>query len=189
MTLYTKTGDDGTTTLFGGERVDKTDARIDAYGHVDELVAQLGLLKVMAAEMRTEEVTLIERLQHLLLSLAWHLFQCQDSQAPDVHYGKVTTEMEQYIDRATPLLPELHNFVLPGSNQPEAQCHICRAVARRAERAVVAVLGKNATHLGHSHNADALCFMNRLSDFLFVFARKLTFVTRQQEKTWDKTCR
>lgn len=103
--------------------------------------------------------------------------------APGRMYARAAALMEQHIDAMTAALPPLHNFVLPGGSVPEAQCHVCRTVCRRAERAITALDVRTEAC------PYIMAFLNRLSDYLFVLARKLNFIIKQDEKTWNKTCR
>lgn len=103
--------------------------------------------------------------------------------APGQIYARAAALMEQHIDAMTAALPPLHNFVLPGGSVPEAQCHVCRTVCRRAERAITALDVRTEAC------PYIMAFLNRLSDYLFVLARKLNFIIKQDEKTWNKTCR
>lgn len=119
------------------------------------------------------EATYIEHLQRHLFAVGW----CLMSNHPaEISFAQLTTEMEQRIDNISATLPTLHTFVIPGNSVPEAQCHVCRTVCRRAERAVAAVAEER------NINPQVLAFINRLSDYLFVLARKLNFITHQEEK-------
>lgn len=190
MTIYTRHGDKAKTTTFDGDRVEKTAPTIAAYGDIDELTSHLGLLKALMTQTATKaslnhatiapEINYIEHLQRHLFAVGW----CLMSNHPaEISFAQLTTEMEQRIDSLSATLPALHTFVIPGNNVPEAQCHVCRTVCRRAERAVAAVAKER------SINPQVLAFMNRLSDYLFVLARKLNFITCQAEKRWNKSCR
>lgn len=179
MTLYTRHGDKSLTTTFDGERVEKTSPKIAAYGDLDELTAHMGLLRAMIDPDNACNAYL-EHLQRHLLAVGWCLMSSHPS---EVDFAALTTELERHIDSIDASLPPLHTFVVPGSTAAEAQCHVCRTVCRRAERAIVAVAEAEAT------NPQILCFMNRLSDYLFVLARNLNFISHQEEKRWNKTCR
>lgn len=178
MKIYTKTGDNGTTSTSDGQRVSKSDNIISAYGDIDELTAHLGLLRALIAD--TADASFIEQLQHLLLAIGESVV---GGKAPTVSFPTATAEMETRIDRISHQLPPLHNFVIPGNSVAEAQCHVCRTVCRRVERSLVAI--QNC----RENCPEILSFVNRMSDYLFVLARNLNFITHQEEKTWRNTCR
>lgn len=190
MAIYTRHGDKAETTTFDGIRVKKTAPTIAAYGDIDELTSHLGLLRALMTQTATKaslnytdmapEAAYIEHLLRHLFAVGWCLMSNHPS---EISFAQLTTEMEQRIDNLSDTLPALHTFVIPGNSVPEAQCHVCRTVCRRAERAVAAVAEKR------SINPQVLAFINRLSDYLFVLARKLNFITHQEEKRWDKSCR
>ena len=192
MTIYTRHGDKAFTTTFDGERTEKTSPTIAAYGDIDELPAHLGLMRAMTTELQKsadnatdrdtigQENQYIEHLQRHLLAVGWCLMSTHPS---DIDFAALTTEMERRIDTIDAALPPLHTFVVPGNTMAEAQCHVCRTVCRRAERAVAEVARQKAI------NPQILPFMNRLSDYLFVLARNLNFISHHTEKTWNKTCR
>lgn len=216
MSIYTKLGDGGMTDLVGGGRTPKSSALVCAYGDIDELSAHLGLLRAMMQP--DDETALIEQVQQLLFAVGANITpsqqqsvssaqpqatpssphssplqqqsapQCGSTSAEGQHapgrmYARAAALMEQHIDAMTAALPPLHNFVLPGGSVPEAQCHVCRTVCRRAERAITALDVRTEAC------PYIMAFLNRLSDYLFVLARKLNFIIKQDEKTWNKTCR
>lgn len=182
MSIYTRHGDRAQTTSFDGERIEKTSAKIAAYGDIDELAAHLGLLKAMIADSAeaAEEHAFLEHLQRHLFAVGWCLMSAHQA---DVCFATLTAELERRIDGIDQSLPPLHTFVIPGNNMAEAEAHVCRTVCRRAERAVCAVAKE------HDTNPEILAFINRLSDYLFVLARKLNFIAHLEEKRWNKTCR
>ena len=165
MSIVTKTGDDGTTGLFGGSRVDKDDARLHAYGTVDELNALLG---VIAAEPHLPEGMLggLTRLQHLLFTLGADLATPID--AP-VTTHRVTPDhlaaIEEWIVQWEEHLPAMQSFILPGGTRAAALLHQARTVCRRAERWLVTLKRHTAV------NETTLQLLNRLSDLLFLLAR------------------
>lgn len=165
MKLYTKTGDDGTTGLFGGERVLKSDARIEAYGTVDETNAAVGLAAA-AADGRIGEV--LQSLQARLFDLGADLATPRGSKHEDkvrrINEADVT-ELEGLIDEFANQTPAITVFVLPGGTELAARLHVARTVARRAERTIVA--------FGASEDigAEVVHWINRLSDLLFAMAR------------------
>lgn len=181
--LYTRTGDKGLTCLIGGTRVEKTDCRIEAYGTVDELNAQLGLLHTYLTE--ADDCSQILKIQRLLFVIGAHLATDQSVTALN-EYSTITaeqvSELETCIDRIDEQLPALKAFVIPGGTRGAAQCHVCRTVCRRAERAIQLL----ATALPVS--AEVLCYINRLSDYLFALSRKINVLTGADEIFWDKAC-
>lgn len=181
--VYTKTGDDGSTSLVGGVRIDKADVRIEAYGTVDELNAQLGLL---ASYMKDgEDKAMVERVQANLFNVGTHLATDQ-SRTPLYASARLregeTGALEQEIDRILASLPGHQGFVLPGGTVAASVAHVCRTVCRRAERRVVALAAVAAV------SPDVRQYLNRLSDYLFVLAKKLNFIEGESEKTWRNPC-
>jgi cob(I)alamin adenosyltransferase len=178
--IYTKTGDQGKTGLFGGGRVSKANRRVAAYGELDELNAVLGWVIT-----QTNHDALIERLTVLqsdLFSIGAHL-ATPDGARSHVHLPALplarVTEMENWIDDAEQILPELKSFILPGGSAGAAALHIARGVCRRAERAIVDV----AAH--ETIDANILVYLNRLSDLLFVLARAENARTDTPEAKWQ----
>lgn len=191
--VYTKTGDQGMTSLVGGIRIDKSSTRLEAYGTVDELSSQLGLLaSIVRNDSKSDKnelqdiCELIERIQNTLFNVCSYL-ATDTSQTPVYESAQLHTEeisiLENAIDQITPTLPVLHSFVLPGGTMAASQAHVCRTVCRRAERRIVALTREAEI------NPDVLRYINRLSDYLFVLARKLNFIASEEEKIWRKTCK
>ena len=166
MKIYTKTGDDGTTGLFGGKRVAKYSLRIDAYGTVDELNAVIGI--ALTHEMDSLIHEHLSLLSSLLFTVGSDLATPQNasvkSTVPSVSEEHVG-QLEHWIDSYESHLPTLKNFILPGGSPAGAHLHLARTVCRRAERAIVAL--KHEEEI----NPTVLRFINRLSDYLFVAAR------------------
>lgn len=166
MKIYTKTGDDGTTGLFGGARVDKDDVRVEAYGTVDELLSVLGVAR--AATLPPELDQLIPRLQTDLFTLGSELATVSGKEASLkvalLGPGDIA-RLEASIDRMESVLPPLSNFILPGGSPAAAALHHARAVSRRAERSVL-----RASRVVPVRR-EILVYLNRLSDLLFVAAR------------------
>lgn len=181
--VYTKTGDRGMTSLVGGQRVEKTDIRLEAYGTVDELNAYLGLLITQLDTKK--EINLIREIQNQLFTLGSYLAtDCSTSptvQVQEIKKGMVE-RLEKIIDEMNLELPLLEAFVLPGGTIAASTCHICRTICRRAERRIL-TLHKLAP-LTH----ESISYINRLSDFLFVLSRKINFLAQKEEIFWDKTC-
>lgn len=161
MKIYTKTGDSGETSLFSGGRVSKDSARIEAYGTVDELNSQLGLL--MTEGLSDEVVQRLQEVQSVLFAIGSSLADPKGRLDSD---GSVltTTSLERWIDAMDAELDDLQAFILPGGCREAALAHVARAVCRRAERRVVAV---------EEVGGAVVAYLNRLSDTLFVFARWL----------------
>lgn len=165
MKIYTKTGDDGTTSLFAGGRVAKSHLRVEAYGTVDELNAALGLARALNPSVQTG--TWLEQVQNQLFHLGADLATPLDAKADwVVRMDTATiTWLEATIDEMTGALPELKNFILPGGTPAAAQLHVARTVCRRAERLVVALFEDAEV------NPHARVYLNRLSDWLFTLSR------------------
>ncbi len=181
--VYTRTGDDGQTSLVGGERVSKTCTRLEAYGTVDELSSHLGLLAALLPDGNDKDM--IQRVQNNLFNVCTHLAtnQATTPLPPSAHVPEGETALlERQVDDIVASLPERQGFILPGGTTAAAQAHVCRAVCRRAERCIC-LLAQEATV-----SADILGYVNRLSDYLFVFAKKINHIAGQREKTWQNVC-
>jgi len=180
MKIYTRHGDKGETGLLGGKRVPKNDARIEAYGTVDELNAHLGLLRDSISHAAT--ILRIQEVQSILFLVGSYLAVDPDEgtsfKLPDWP-DKMTAHLEHDIDAMTAELPELRNFILPGGDSAASQCHIARCVCRRAERAVVALPKHDPVCL------RSIEYLNRLSDYLFTLSRYLTKINNGRETLWN----
>jgi cob(I)alamin adenosyltransferase len=180
MKIYTRTGDAGETALFGGARVPKDDARVQAYGDVDELNATLGLAR--AEDPPADLDGLLSSIQRDLFAVGAQLAdpsaRVGDRRAKAAFDDTRVAELERAIDACEAALPELTAFVLPGGSRLGALLHLARTVCRRAERAVVA-LARAA-----SVDPALLVYLNRLSDLLFVLARHENHRRGQPEQTW-----
>lgn len=178
MKIYTKKGDSGTTSLIGGTRVPKNHTKIEAYGTIDELNSWMGLVK--EGTQQKELQTFIENIQVQLFNIAALL--AEDKQASKMILPSLSAEeveaLEKSIDALSAVLPPLKNFVLPGGSVANANAHITRCVCRRAERLVVA--------LNEIESVEPLIlqYLNRLSDWLFIFARYMSFSQNQPEILW-----
>lgn len=180
--VYTKTGDKGTTSLVGGDRVPKTHIRLEAYGTVDELNSYLGLLNTYLRDEADRNFIL--GVQHKLFSIGSHLATNQEKtqlKAASILSPEHVERIEQEIDKLDDQLPELRAFIIPGGSRGAAVCHICRTVCRRAERRILA-LSETCTI-----SAEVLAFVNRLSDYLFVLSRKINFDEQNSEIFWDNS--
>jgi cob(I)alamin adenosyltransferase len=172
--IYTRTGDDGTTGLGDGTRVDKSSVRIEVIGDIDELNSLLGLL--LTKELDTALRELLLDCQHALFDAGGEL------SLPDNAFIKpgYVIAIEQAIDRYNSSLPALKEFILPGGNEAAAICHVARAVCRRVERHLVKL--NESTPV----NSNTLMYFNRLSDLLFVVARTLARNQGGAEVYWEK---
>lgn len=182
--VYTKTGDKGETSIIGGIRVKKSCERLEAYGTVDELSSHLGLLASMLPD--GEDKDLIIRIQNNLFSVCSNLATDQ-SQTPLYDSAKLPDGeievLEHEVDQIMNLLPERQGFILPGGTQAAAQAHVCRTVCRRAERRIVAL--SEVAQI----SPETQQYINRLSDYLFVLAKKINFNANVSEIIWQKVCR
>jgi cob(I)alamin adenosyltransferase len=178
--VYTRRGDQGETSLAGGQRVPKDGPRIEAYGAVDELNSFVGAARVTAGELAPLAAILL-RVEHELFNLGSILATLPE----DVHprQARVTeaevAQLESEMDRMNAELPPLRSFVLPGAGRLSAELHICRTVCRRAERATVALARVESVP------PEALRYLNRLSDAMFVWSRWASHVTGAPENLWE----
>lgn len=173
--IYTKTGDDGTTGLGDGSRVDKDCPRVEAYGAVDEANSAIGIVLGFAIVPDDVRRSLTD-VQHDLFELGGEL--CIPGHR--AMRAEFITRLEQDLDRFNKDLPQLKEFILPGGGQAAAACHLARTIVRRAERRTSSLAKQEA--LGD----EALKYLNRLSDLLFVIARVLCRVETGQEVLWNR---
>jgi cob(I)alamin adenosyltransferase len=178
MKVYTKTGDKGLTGLIGGTRVPKFSLRIDAYGTVDELNSHMGLLRdnPVSDDFKQEVIFIQDRLFTLGSWLA------SDPEKSKMTLPEIKEEdieaLEKSIDKMEEELPPMKSFILPGGPQTVSFCHIARCVCRRAERLVVELNDEV------EQNPVIIAFLNRLSDYLFVYSRYLTLKLKAEEIPW-----
>lgn len=170
MGIVTKTGDGGTTSLYGGRRVSKDDIRVCAYGTVDELSSATGMLASFCTE--PSDISTLTSIQRDLFTIAGYL--SMESDLPATRRKCRLSEerlqwLEGQIDGMEKALPELKCFILPGGCKASSVSHLCRSVCRRAERCIVSL--HNAENI--EDDATVLKYVNRLSDFFFLLARKL----------------
>ena len=182
--VYTRTGDKGLTSLVGGARVPKTHVRLEAYGTIDELDTHLGLLLTYLNDLQDMK-ELVLWVQHKLFSVGAYLATdqtCTELRMESRIAEEDIVRLEHAIDVVDSELPPLKNFVIPGGARESAECQVCRTVCRRAERCIL--------RMAEEHEVDTLviAFVNRLSDFLFVLARKLNLLGESHEIYWDKSC-
>lgn len=179
MKIYTRTGDDGTTMLFGGPRVPKYHLRVEAYGTVDELNSGLGLARAMGPQPDTDGW--LHQIQQHLFYIGSDLATPMDAKTS--HIVRLDREaavwLEGVIDEITDQLPPLKNFILPGGSPVAAQIHVARTVCRRAER-ITAYLA-DSEEIGKY----VLTYLNRLSDFLFTLARYENFKAGIGDEKWQ----
>jgi len=183
MKIYTKKGDDGTTGLIGGTRVDKFHLRIECYGTVDELNSYIGLVRdyQMDEQMRAD----LKSIQDLLFTIGSNLAADPEKnkmQLPEIQSENISW-LEQKMDEMTASLPELKHFILPGGHQSVSTTHIARCICRRAERLVV--------HLSKKDKVEpfVIQYLNRLSDYLFILARSTANKLNIEELKWNSNAR
>ncbi|MBO6250873.1 MAG: cob(I)yrinic acid a,c-diamide adenosyltransferase [Muribaculaceae bacterium] len=176
--VYTLTGDKGTTALVGGKRVNKDDARVEAYGTIDELNAHLGLL-AHNTKLDEDMPKLIRKIQNKLFNIGAYLATENATEPFGLTQDDVAL-LEKRIDEMDAGLPPMQGFILPGGSRLSALCDICRTITRRAERRVVTL-----SHTATVHPL-VLQYLNRLSDFFFVFARFNNIQNQVEEIYWEK---
>jgi cob(I)alamin adenosyltransferase len=181
LKIYTKTGDSGETGLFGGPRVPKDHARIEAYGTVDELNTVLGLVR--CESLPPEIDSLLAQVQNELFNVGAEL-ATPDPQARGTHFigDAQVSELEKAIDRFEANLPILKTFILPGGSRGAAWLHLARTVCRRAERRVVTLMSDQQQAI----SGTILVYLNRLADLLFVLARAVNAAAGQADVKWQK---
>lgn len=192
--IYTRTGDKGTTSLVGGQRVLKCSQRVEAYGTVDELNSHIGMLAEMLYEKSKSKETDFDihdnfyKLYEQLKKLQNRLFVVQTLLATEdeATYSKLTpldseatSETEKLIDNMDGLLPKLKSFVIPGGSIESAQAHIARTVCRRAERSIVKLAQEEPVE------ESIMNFINRTSDYLFVLSRFILVLENKKENFWN----
>jgi cob(I)alamin adenosyltransferase len=181
MKIYTKTGDQGDTGLFGGPRVSKNDARIEAYGTVDELNSLLGVARSFTLPQDIDQ--LVERMQNELFSLGAQLATPDPPAHQTALVGPAqTAALEAAIDHYEATLEPLKQFILPGGTTAAAQLHLARTVCRRAERRLVTLVQTSQQPIA----TDLVIYLNRLSDLLFVLARAANHAAGSPDVPWQK---
>ena len=178
MKIYTKTGDKGLTSLIGGTRVPKFHLRIECYGTIDELNSYLGL--IICQEIDVHDQKLLKEIQDRLFTVGASLAADPEKskmKIPDLHDSDIQL-LEQEMDAMNNRLPELKHFILPGGNTVVAYCHIARCICRRAERLTVQLASESDV------DEKMTIYLNRLSDYLFVLARKLNLDAGTEESIW-----
>lgn len=184
MKIYTKTGDTGQTSLIGGERVAKDDARVEACGTVDELNATVGVAHSLLSMSLDDVAADLLTVQHRLFDIGAELASLTEKKVKALKVPQATAEkveqLEKQIDTYDKELDKLTNFILPGGSQAAAALHQARAVCRRAERRVINL------HGSHPVNPELVKYLNRLSDYLFTVARLANHRGSAQDILWQK---
>ncbi len=185
MKVYTKTGDKGTTALFGGTRVPKHHIRIESYGTVDELNSYIGLIRDQEIDLRSKEILI--HIQNKLFTVGAILATDPEKQVlksgkerlniPKINEDEIKL-LETEMDAMDANLPPMTHFVLPGGHTTVSYCHIARCVCRRAERLATLLHEQEPT------DEHVLMYLNRLSDYLFVLARMLSYQLQAEEIKW-----
>ena len=179
MKVYTKTGDKGKTSLIGGKRVAKDEIQIEAYGTVDELNSNLGLLRDHCTSEDDKSFILnIQENLFIIGSLLAIDYSIKKENNPIKFSSKKTDLIEKEIDKISSTLPEMTNFIIPGGHITVSICHIARSICRRAERKCVK-FSKD-----YEINQDIIIYINRLSDYLFTLSRKISLDTNTKETKW-----
>ena len=177
MAIYTRTGDKGKTSLFSGQRVSKSDLRVETYGTIDELNSAIGVVLSIKYKVLSIKKELI-KIQNDLLDIGSAL--ANPKSKPLNYLKKRVKEFEKFIDQMTEQMPPLKNFILPSGGQTGAFLHLARAISRRAERKIVALDNKEKI------DNNIVIYVNRLSDLLFTMARFANFKEKKKEQIWKK---
>jgi cob(I)alamin adenosyltransferase len=178
MKIYTKTGDQGMTSLYDGIRISKSDLRMECIGTLDELNSWIGLL--LSSNNQANQKEELERIQNELFQIGAQLAvkKTENSKEKIVKNNNEVVWLEDCIDRIEKELPKMTHFILPGGNTESSQAHIARCVCRKTERYVVLL------HSYEPINETILKYLNRLSDYLFVLSRKIILDSGIKEKKW-----
>lgn len=180
MKIYTKTGDKGTTSLIGGERVPKCCDRLESYGTIDELNSHIGVLETYCKDKQDKDF--LTTVQNTLFVVGGYLATDNSNHAV-MESTTVTEEMvrsvETEIDRLQEIVPPLKYFVLPGGSRPAAYAHVCRTVCRRAERCILRLCSNNIVV-----DEKVIAYINRLSDYFFALSRKLNVDEGVEDVAW-----
>lgn len=186
--LYTRTGDQGTTSLVDGTRARKNCSRINAYGDVDELSSALGLVasgKNCPEEIRDD----INHVQHVMFEIGGYLATPSEAVSKEAggetvtpsgleYLDEETAKLEGWIDSLDERIPKMRSFILPGGSDESSRCHLARTVCRRAERSIIALSQENYV------DPRVVSYINRLSDYLFIAARYLNFISGIEDVAW-----
>lgn len=183
MKVYTKTGDEGTTSLVGGKRVPKNHPRVEAYGDMDELISFIGI--VISDTATQHEKDMLRRIQEQLMLISAH-FASDNSykKLEDVKESEVTL-LEAEIDKMSAILPEQKAFILPGAPRVSSECHVARTICRRAERHALVIVNSAEEKAAITASVHiGLKYLNRLSDYLFVLSRFYCMENEEKETFW-----
>jgi cob(I)alamin adenosyltransferase len=178
MKIYTKTGDNGTTGLYGGTRVSKSDERLELYGTVDELLSHVGLIHDLIDEINVKQF--LVKLQAELFCIGSYIAASPEKsklRLPELHSDYVA-DMERQMDEWGEIIPPLKHFILPGGHSTSSQIHIVRTLCRKLERKCVGF------EEGFEEQDQIIIFLNRFSDYLFVLARHFNHSNNVQEIAW-----
>ncbi len=180
MKIYTKSGDKGLTSLIGGERVYKTDERVEAYGTVDELTAFVAMLADKLADKAElqKHTEMLRRIESRLMNVEALLATGEGGRDKTAGLECDAAELEHAIDAMQELLPAIDKFTVPGGDERVSMCHVCRTVCRRAERAAIRAATK------YDIDERAVIYLNRLSDYFYLLGRTLTEYFRIDEILW-----
>lgn len=180
MKIYTKTGDKGQTSLFGGQRVDKHSIRIESYGTLDELLSYMGLIRDFSDESSKK---IIISIQTTLFNIGSHLATLPTNKKAQLKLPELSENdiiiLEKEMDRLDENLPKMTKFVLPGGHQSVSYCHIARTVCRRAERRI------SSLNELEPQNPLIIKYINRLSDYLFMLSRDFSRANNVDEVYWN----
>jgi cob(I)alamin adenosyltransferase len=181
MKIYTKTGDSGTTSLIGGERVSKCDLRVEAYGTVDELTAFIALLgdTLVEDERTVAYLKPLQRIESQLMTVAalFAVGKGGEGKVAPIAEERIT-ELENEIDAMQATIPAITKFTIPGGHRAVSLCHVCRTVCRRAERASICASQE------YDIDPSATIYLNRLSDYFYLLGRTITQMASVEEILW-----
>ncbi|MDL2222553.1 cob(I)yrinic acid a,c-diamide adenosyltransferase [Bacteroidales bacterium OttesenSCG-928-M11] len=178
--IYTRKGDEGYTSLVSGNRVYKSNIRIEAYGTIDELNSFIAVLRNDVND--PEDRKYLSQIQSNLFVIGGYLANDLETNSCQIKQEEVSI-LEQEIDKIDNLLPPLKHFILPGGGKGSADAHVCRTVCRRAERCIYLLKERSEV------DSVVLEYINRLSDYFFLFSRKMNFIENIEEIVWENTCK
>jgi len=186
MTIYTRTGDKGKTSLFDGTRVLKSHPRVDSYGTIDELNSTIGAVIAHLTARHSLVKKELEKIQHDLFDIGSAL--ATPHPLPVIGLDKRPQDFEKLIDTMTAKMPEIKYFILPGGGRAGSLLHVARTITRRAERQLVRLMQEDASASSAQETIDdhILIYLNRLSDLLFTMARYVNHIDKKKEIKWIK---
>lgn len=182
MSIYTRTGDKGKTSLFSGKRVWKSDARVETYGTLDELNSVIGLSISYINKKNKKSIRVVHILTDVQITLFYigSYFADLPDTISDIELDKKIEEFEKHIDFVMSKMPKFTNFILPGGGTAGATLHVARTIARRLERLVILL------HKKEKVNSRVIQYINRLSDLLFALARYQNHLEKKKETIWQR---